>query len=202
MKKILFVIPLLLISFALSAQEMQSKKGFISISIGPSFPLGDFASSDIGNTDAGFANNGLSINLINFGYLFSENFGITAMLNGSAYPFDADNGNEPIWSYGALLVGPLFSTPLDKEKADLDLRFMVGTLTAILDPDNGNEEQEGSAGAISIGAGIRYHLSDKISLATGLDYISSNPEFEVNGNDFNQSVASLNLTFGISFRLN
>lgn len=205
MKKI---VPLFLLFFfvatTIKAQDdtpANISKGFFTFAIGPSFPIGDFADSDVGNTDAGFADNGLAINFVNFGYLFSENFGITGMLTGAAFPLDVDNGNQPTWAYGTLLVGPLYSTILGEGKADLDLRFMIGTLTGILDPDDGSEEIDGSAGALSLGAAIRYHLSDKISLATGLDYISSNPEFTVGNNEFKQSIASVNLTFGISFRL-
>ena len=45
------------------------RKGFIGLSIGAAIPVGGF-------TDK--AKTGLQLNLINIGYLFSENFGITA----------------------------------------------------------------------------------------------------------------------------
>lgn len=204
MKKVSSFLLLSFLCFQLNAQESletNSSKGFLTISIGPSFPFGDFASTDVNEFDAGFANNGLSINLINFGYLFSKNAGITVMLAGSAYPLDVQSTNDPLWSYGTLLVGPLLTFPLSNEDVLLDLRAMVGTLTATLDPDDGSGSFDGSGGAFSLGGAIRYHLSDKISLAGGADFISSNPEFEINGVEFDQPVSSLNLTIGISFRL-
>tara|TARA_R110002124_G_scaffold76758_2_gene205689 strand:- start:6901 stop:7230 length:330 start_codon:yes stop_codon:yes gene_type:complete len=100
MKYFLAFVLLIISSSALFAQEARTKDGFISITLGAALPTGDFADNDLGNNDAGFAESGISINLINFGYLFSKNIGITAMLQGAAFPIDNGNGgNNPIWNF-------------------------------------------------------------------------------------------------------
>jgi hypothetical protein len=201
MKHLLSLLLLLTLSSGLFAQEVRTKNGFISVTLGAAFPTGDFADSDLNNDDAGFAENGVAINLVNFGYLFSKNIGITAMLSGSAYPIDANNGDEPIWGFGSFMVGPLFSFASEDGKTELDLRVMIGTSSATLDPDDGSQEFEGSGGAFSIGSGLRYNLSDFIALTSNFDIISGNPEFDVNGSSFEQPISTVNLTFGISFRI-
>jgi len=82
MKKLLSVFLLLFLVSSIQAQDINksTKDGFISISLGLAIPTGDFADDDPGNNDAGFAENGASFTLINFGYLFSKNVGITAMI--------------------------------------------------------------------------------------------------------------------------
>ncbi len=198
MKHLLILFTLLLISSSSNAQEARTKDGFISITLGAAFPTGDFADNDLGNNDSGFAENGAAVNLINFGYLFSKNIGITAMLSGSAYPLDANFGNDPIWGFGTFMVGPLFSFGTEDNKAEFDFKFMLGSSSATLDPDDGSEELEGSGGAFSIGSGVRYNLSELIALTSNLDIISAKPEFD----NFEQSISTVNLTFGITFRLN
>lgn len=201
-----YIVSLFLISIlttSLNAQEISTKDGFISISLGAALPYGDFADNDINNNDAGFAETGVSINLVNFGYLFSKNIGITAMLQGAGFPFDNGNGaNEPIWSYGTFMVGPLFTVRNPGSDLEFDFRFMLGSMSAELDPDNGGETFEGEGGALGLGAGLRYNISDLIAFTTNLDLIGGKPEFDINGNKSEQSISSANLTFGIAFRLN
>lgn len=68
---------------ALSPCFAQSKPGKsqLSISIGPSIPVGDFASTGLQNKDAGFALTGEEVNL-SYTYLLSQKFGLTATLFG------------------------------------------------------------------------------------------------------------------------
>lgn len=197
----LFCLSIILVS-SVNAQELRTKDGFISISLGAALPYGDFADDDLNNNDAGLAESGVSVNLVNFGYLFSKNIGITAMLQGAAFPLDNGNaGNDPIWSYGTFLVGPLFTIRNQESKTEFDFRFMFGSMSGQLDPDNGGEAVEGEGGALAIGSGLRYNISDLIAFTANLDIISGKPEFEVNGNTFDQTMSSANITFGIAFRL-
>lgn len=203
MKYFYALLLLFFISSSTYSQEVSTKDGFISISLGAAIPYGDFADNDGSNNEAGFAEGGISINLINFGYLFSKNIGITAMLQGAAFPLDNGNGgNEPIWSYGTFMVGPLFTIRNPESKAEFDFRLMLGTMSGLLDPNDGGETFEGEGGAIGLGAGIRYNLSDLISLTSNLDFIGGKPEFELGGATVDQSMSSANITFGIAFRLN
>ena len=203
MKHLLIFSLLIFFTSTVNAQEFSSKDGFISISLGAALPYGDFADDDLNNNDAGLAESGVSINLINFGYLFSKNIGITAMIQGAAFPLENGNsGNDPIWSYGTFMVGPLFTVRNPESKAEFDFRIMLGSMSGRLDPDNGAEAAEGEGGAIALGAGFRYNISDLIAFTSNLDLISGNPEFDVNGSTFEQPISSANITFGIAFRIN
>lgn len=203
MKHLLIFSLLIILTVSVNAQEFSSKDGFISISLGAALPYGDFADDDLNNNDAGLAEPGVSINLINFGYLFSKNIGITAMLQGAAFPLDIDNsGNDPIWSYGTFMVGPLFTVHNPESKAEFDFRIMLGSMSGRLDPDNGAEAAEGEGGALALGAGLRYNISDLIAFTSNLDIISGQVDFDVNGTNFDQTISSANITFGIAFRIN
>ncbi len=109
---------------------------------------------------------------------------------------------EEIIPYGTFMIGPLFTIRNNDSKAEFDFRLMLGTMSGLLDPNDGGETFEGEGGAIGLGAGIRYNLSDLIALTSNLDIIGGKPEFDLNGNTFDQSMSSANLTFGIAFRLN
>ena len=53
--------------------EAQTKKGYVGISIGSSVPTGTFKND-------GMAKTGLQLSLLNFGYRFTDNVGITLIL--------------------------------------------------------------------------------------------------------------------------
>lgn len=202
--KIYIAIIFVIVSFSMvsKAQHISTKDGFISISLGAAIPTGDFGDDDNANVDAGFAQGGAAVNLINFGYLFSKNIGITAMLSGAAFPMDdASLGNNPLWSYGTFLVGPLFTIRNNERPTEFDFRFMFGSMNAQLDLDDGSNPFEGDGGAVAIGAGMRYNLSDLIGISGNLDIISGTAEFDVFGTKTEQTLSSANVTVGIVFRL-
>ena len=74
----------------------QKRKGYIGISLGPSIPLGDFS-----NPSSGAAKTGLHLNLVNFGYLITDNVGIAAIWFGAANPVSEISWNP--WSYGGTM---------------------------------------------------------------------------------------------------
>ncbi len=197
---ILFVMGLL--NVASQAQSVSTKDGFISISLGVAIPTGDFGDNGANNDEAGFAESGVAMNLINFGYLFSKNIGITAMLTGAAFPLDAQTlGPEPIWSYGTLLVGPLFTIRNNESPTEFDFRLMVGSMSGMIDFDNELGTFEGTGSALAFGAGLRYNVSDLIAISGNLDIISGTAEFDILGSKEDQSMSSANFTVGIAFRL-
>lgn len=170
--------------------DSEKRKGFIGLSLGASVPVGDFA-----DMSDGLAETGLHLNLINFGYLFSENFGISATWFGAANPIDAFDIDP--WSYGGIMVGPLLSLPLT-EKLELDFRPMIGySVTTI--PDVGYGIEQASSLALNIGAIFRRNVGEKISLLLSADYFSTQPEFE--GYGFEQSIGTITFGFGVAYRL-
>lgn len=168
----------------------ERRKGFIGLSIGTSIPVGDFA-----DKSDGLAETGIQLNLINFGYLFSENFGISATWFGAANPLDAD-GYDP-WSYGGIMAGPLLSFPLS-EKVEWDFRPMIGYSVTTL-PDIGWGTEQASSFALNIGTVFRVNVGNKVSLLLSADYFSTKPEFEDHG--FEQSIGTISLGFGVAYRL-
>jgi hypothetical protein len=172
------------------SSNSDKRKGFIGSSLGASFPIGDFA-----DKSDGLAKTGIHLNLINFGYLFSENFGVSAMWFGAANPFDID-GYDP-WSYGGLMVGPLFSFPV-AEKVEWDFRPMIGNSVTTL-PDIGLGTENASSFAFNIGTMLRINFDEKVSLLFSADYFSTKPEFKDFG--FEQSIGTVSLGFGVAYRL-
>ena len=166
------------------------RKGYIGLSLGASIPVGDFADKSIG-----LALTGVHLNLVTFGYLFSDNFGIEAAWFGAANPVDAD-GFDP-WSYGGLMVGPLLSFPV-AEKVDWDLKPMIGYAVTTI-PNLGYGTEQATSFAFSIGTQLRIHVGEKISLLVSGDYFSTDAVFVDYG--IKQNVATFSIAFGGAFRL-
>lgn len=166
------------------------RKGYIGLSVGASIPVGDFA-----DKSDGLAKTGLQLNLINFGYLFSDNLGITATWFGAANPLDAD-GYDP-WSYGGLMAGPLLSFPLS-EKVDWDFRPMIGYSVTTL-PDIGFGIEQASSFAYNIGTVFRINVGNKVALLLNADYFSTKPKFV--DYDFEQNIGTISFGFGVAYRL-
>lgn len=166
------------------------KKGFIGLSLGASIPVGDFV-----DKSNGVAETGVQFNLVNFGYLFSDNIGISASWFGAANPLGVDGYDS--WSYGGMMVGPLFSMPLS-ERVDWDLRPMIGYALTTL-PDVGRGEEEASSLALSFGTNLRIHVGGRVSLMLNADYFSTKAEFK--DNNIEQKIGTISLGFGVAFRL-
>lgn len=190
--------------FALiTSSYSQDEKGFIGISLGPSIPIGDFASKDVKNSSAGGADPGAIFNL-SFSYKLGEsNFGIAGLLHGQSNPFNSqvliDNvfdQSAPVnltvesenWEIGGLMLGGFGSFPIT-QKVSFDTRAMIGylnasspefTITYSTNAQKGWIKTE-SASTYSlsylVGAGFKFDVGKKIYLLTNVDYLSSNPEF-------------------------
>lgn len=170
--------------------DSDRRKGYIGLSVGVSIPIGDFA-----DKSDGIAKPGLQLNLVNFGYLFSDNIGITATWFGAANPLDAE-GYDP-WSYGGLLVGPLLSFPLS-EKVEWDFRPMIGYSVTTL-PDIGFGTEQASSFAYNIGTVFRINVGSKVALLLNADYFSTKPEFI--DYDFKQNIGTISFGLGVAYRL-
>jgi len=67
--------------------QVDNDKGFISVALGPSFPLGDYASKDLENVYAGYAGIGEFVN-ISYSRLIGKYFGFSAALHGQRNPLN------------------------------------------------------------------------------------------------------------------
>lgn len=193
MEKLIIFLFLVLLSADLLAQN-SSRKGFIGITLGPSIPIGDFADNSSGNENAGFANTGLNMSPIIFGYRFSQNFGISASWFGATYAID-NSGVDALWSYGGLMGGPILTFPVN-EKLSFDLKGMIGFVSATSNLSD-YEENEGTGVAFDLGASFRYDFAEKWCLLMNGDYFTSNPKLE----EESQIMSSINLSFGVAYRL-
>lgn len=210
-------------------KEEKVHKGFIGISAGPSFPVGNYAKSDWNNENSGFAQNGYNFNGLDLGIKFVPSFGLVFSFKGANIPMDvqtiANNyaqeyGGEFVvkssrWNFGGIYVGPLISIPT--KIVEVDFRFQTGLMLAFtpeMEIKRGQEfvKQEASVGpslSIVLGGGLRVHLSKRLSLITGVEYFKARPVFTVEYSDNNsiqsetvyQDITTINTTFGIALRI-
>jgi hypothetical protein len=192
MKRLVLLLSMIAISTSLLAQA-SARRGFIGMTLGPSIPIGDFASKYSDN--AGGANVGLNISLLNLGYTFGGNFGVTALWFGAAHEVET-NGSamEATWSYGGLMGGGLYTIPIANQLS-FDLKAMAGFVSAKLDIDNFGNTSANGAG-FDLGAAFRYHFADRWSLLVSADYFTAKPNFE--GADMR--ISTFNLNAGIAYR--
>ena len=192
---------ILTISLLTATNCHSQDKGYIAISLGPSIPIGDFASRDASNKSAGWATTGAIFD-ISFAYKLGQNFGLTALLRGQANGIDNDafaselakqaGGNWTVdskaWSIGGLMFGAYGSFPIS-DKVSFDTSAMIGFLSAT-SPEL-NVTLSGSGGAVwvkqssvsassfsyLIGVGFKFDVGNKICLLANLDYLGAKPEF-------------------------
>lgn len=195
MKKLII---LLFISFNIATNCQAQDNGYISISLGPSIPIGSFGSSEDGLAKIG------AIFDISFAYKFGGGkFGILTMLRGQANPLDVQFLADEIayqipgiywtvkssgWGIGGLMVGGYGSLPIS-EKVSIEPRSMLGFLSTTLSEITitGSSQgsyvwvKQGSASATSVaylvGLGIKFDIGRKLCLLTNLDFMSSKPRF-------------------------
>ncbi len=192
-------------------KESPRRRGYIGFSLGPSFPIGDFAKQsfalDPGVTGSESTSTGLQLNLVNVGYLFTKHIGIAGSWFGAAYSRTSDfrTDLEP-WSCGGIMIGPLISFPIS-EKVEWDLRPMLGRAVCSGQRQNTTPEPvESSASLIfNMGTVFRIHLAKKISLLVTADYFSTKLKFKDNGASPNgppeQKMKALSLGLGFAYRL-
>jgi hypothetical protein len=189
-----------------STAQTNDKKGYIGFAFGPSFPIGEFGSSDINDSLAGLAGTGAVFEL-NFGYRLGKNFGIAATLRGQSNTVDktaitnaftilffggiSANIEADNWSSGAYLAGLYTTVPTSStNKISFDARLLIGianvtspkikiTITDMIS-SAWSEQSSSSASAfgILIGAGLRFNVSEKIAILTNADFFTTNPEFK------------------------
>lgn len=188
--------------FLLTATKCLSQdKGYIAISVGPSIPIGDFASKNGNNSSAGWATSGAIFD-ISFAYKLGQKFGLSGLLRGQtnsidnsalASEFVKQNGgswtvSSKAWTLGGFMFGAYGSLPIS-DKVSFDTRAMIGFLNATSPEINTTLNGTGGAAwlkqssvsAISfsylIGGGFKFNVNDKICLLANIDYFGAKPEF-------------------------
>lgn len=214
----LLIASIILVIISANAQEnavQPTKKFFISLSAGPSFPLGTFESKNPNittNSTSGFAKTGYNLNL-HFGYQLHENFGIVSHILFSEYKLDVSKFADASvsanhWQYYGILAGPMLTLPAG-ENARFDFKALAGVTNVNspgvkVDGDDYFKEQWSAAFALQFGADFRYNLTESLYLIVNGDYSHMKPKFtvpNVEGAPFthspNQEMEHINLTGGI-----
>jgi hypothetical protein len=220
MKKIMVIFTIVMLAgicaYGQDEQKVQNKntKIFLSLSGGPSFPVGNFASKDTSNEAAGLAKTGYHINL-HLGYQFHENFGIISTFLYSKYKLDMSDYERygistDHWQYYGVMIGPMLTYPIN-EKAKFDLKIMGG-ITNVNSPNiNTNissvyvKEDWSTSFVMQLGMDLRYNVTKNLYLVSNLDYNYMKPKFEMNttvgdGNlphQLEQKISAVNLNIGI-----
>lgn len=225
MKKLLVLLLALLVSSAMLAQGSRksvNRNSFLAFQAGPSFPLGDFKSSDAKNENAGFAKTGYNIGL-NYTYLLNAQAGLTAGVFYNRYPtkdvefeIDMGDGTRTItmkmdnWQFYGITAGPALNFEVAKN-INTGIRVMGGIANARtpeIKYDNSVMlySDWGIGAVLQGGIDLRLGLGSNVYVVLNADYLYMNPQFQPT--DFNdeqtekvhQKISVLNTTAGIGIR--
>lgn len=191
------IITILISICTLYTSEAQTKKGYVGISIGSSVPTGTFKSD-------GMAKTGLQLSLLNFGYRFTDNIGLTLNWGGSAYEIDAVLSD--VTSFGYLAIGPMFTIPAGTV-VSIDIKPQYAIVYGKDEFIDGSEIEYSGGSGILFGTSVNFDLGGPIGLSFNTDIfsISKFKEASVAGVDlgevnFEDNINSFNITVGIQYR--
>jgi hypothetical protein len=203
------------------AQESEStkeKKNSLAFHLGPTFPLGDFLSKDLTNSDAGFAQTGITLDM-SYQRSFDDNIGFAVNVFYNMNGLDIKKAEELYnvtglkmdhWQFIGITVGPTFGYA-PSTKTRMDIRLMGGVAKANSPEINFDgtlmiKEDWASSGVFQAGANVKTDLSSKVFFLGGLDYKYLKPTFDVVmgdgtvGEGVKQKMGVLNLTVGLGFK--
>lgn len=193
------------------------KSNFLIITAGPSFPFGDFSSSNMDNEDAGGAKNGYNIEL-KFGHNFDNIFGLSAAAAYSSIPvhkssfaeYGPDISVDP-WQYFSILVGPRVTGTLSP-KTFFDFSVLSGAAFVnspkiTYQNETVADKDEATAVPLKLAADLRFRLNNTGYLFGGVNYIYMKPDFTVislfptepQTVEFKQKMSIVNVNLGIGF---
>jgi hypothetical protein len=201
MKKITFLFSVLLLCILNTSAQ---RKGFLSLSVGPSLPLGDYGSVNMNNDKAAFATTGHNIDL-GYATTLGKNIGIAVMYRYQANPFDEEafetilDDIDPSykwtmdcedWTSASLMLGLYGSFPIDSSHVSFEMKAMFGyysstypgyKLSAFYNGDTYWIRQDNqSAGTLGylIGAGFKFNVGERVCILLNADYSAADLEFE------------------------
>lgn len=150
-------VALVLLAATPALAQVEDRRGFIGLGIGPSAPFGAFADASNTNAEAGRATAGYTSTLLNVGYRVRERLGVAGAWSYSEH-FMRDGGGDDWWQVATLTVGPMYSLPLGA-RAGLDLKGMLGlfALTPVVDSYT-TVDGTGSGLGLDARAAVRYHV--------------------------------------------
>ncbi|MCB2208793.1 MAG: outer membrane beta-barrel protein [Bacteroidetes bacterium] len=124
----------------------QSDRQYISLAVGPSFPLNDFAKMDLNDSTSGWAKTGVAFEFT-YAYRLTHNFGLQGKISYSSNKFDNFSYEDALaaiysrnpedadtsfssessknWSSAGFLVGPYIRFPFSSSLS-WDIKALVG----------------------------------------------------------------------------
>lgn len=189
MKKIILI---LVITCSLNFVNAQESKGYIGVSIGAAFPGKDLADG---------ANTGLNLGLVNAGYRFGKNFGVTFNWGGTAFSNSEDSSVK--YAVGYLAIGPMISFPFN-DKIVFDIKPQYAITSGTIDTGDsgyGTIQLDKSSGFM-LGSSVNFSLAKHWALSLNLDYLSTNFEEYNDGVVYvdKAAIATTNTSLGIQYK--
>lgn len=224
MKKIyvLLVASVCLFMTTAAQEKTEMARGFIGLSVGPSFPVGDFSSTDFNNEHAAYAKIGINIDLQG-GYHLSKTFVLAGSAFFSVYSFDEQKLKDQMvqeglippgavmtvdhWKYYGFVVGPMITFDF-ANNTKFDLSVMTGLAGAnspkAIVTESGTSSQLAEDWSttmpLKINAGIRMPFGSNMYFAGGVNYIFLEPDFTVGSSKAHQQIQAVTVTAGVGFR--
>lgn len=200
------IISLLILLIVCTMLYGQNEKGYVGVSIGPTFPLKYFADNNINNANAGFAKTGLNINAFAIFKILKE-LGIIALIRVQNNQVDFDALNAQLqtqfsnkgangWRVDGFMLGVLGSF------GSIDLivfepKVMIGIMNTSTPSFKSNSVEYFASSAFSIaeiiGAGIRFKINDKVFFLINADFLNTKCR--------SQKISTFNLELGLAFKI-
>jgi len=199
-KLILLFIAIISFMYAVSQSpgEKNYQNGYIGISFGPSFPVGNF-SSDVKNYDpddetmSGFAKAGVNVSVLDLAYYFHEYYGLQVSMKYSAYENREYDYDSDYWYNMSYLAGPVIFIPIEPSLG-LELKPQAGFAKTTKKDEAFSE----SGLALDIGAFLRYDYSDNWRMYGGAGFFYSEPDTPPESKKL--TVTTLTLAIGLGYK--
>lgn len=200
---------LLLLLFAVGGYAQiggTHRKTTLSLNIGLSTPLGDFASTSAGNPAAGYARMG-TVGDLTYTYLMGKYFGIAAKFRFLVNPYNHKSIDEQLttayqsqgidwqvtayrYGMGTLLAGGYGSFPITGN-VSFDAKLMAGYML-IRHPDVdargwdgdgdyyfvGKKMKDATGFAASLEVGLKWKVSRHLAILGNVDYYMAKPRYD------------------------
>jgi hypothetical protein len=195
MKKITFLVVILLMPYLVLSQEPEvkpsSKKMYIDLMIGAAVPVGSaYPSTDLNNKKAGYATTGFLVQG-SFDWIGNRNFGIALQLAYQSNPINEtvkeDTLDGTLYPIGTgnfqniyLMAGPVYLQKINKLIIDVKVTggFIIssGPPFSMTNPDTRQKDSKTATGfGLGINAGAAYEISPHVALRLGLGYMAGFP---------------------------
>ncbi len=178
-------------------------RGYLAVSLGPSFPTSDFQNQDIDSDNAGIATIGATID-VSIAQKLGDIFGVTAMFRGKTN----STNNKPLlnelynqnsnatwivngdnWDLSGLLFGVLASFENKSGQTNFETKAMIGYMDTYSPELNISGTQSNNSAwlirnktysnavAYLLGVGIKFEISHNLCILSNIDYSHTTPEF-------------------------